>query len=94
VISSITVKVTVYERYSKGCCRRSCHAIVNIEDNPGPNMRFDLDIITVIPSSGKVIWVYIGGGIHTVTEDSADMPIFCFNGCAFVGNTPTIVTST
>lgn len=29
--------------------------------------------------------------VHTVTEDGAGIPSFCFNGRTFIGNTPTIV---
>ena len=39
---------------------------------------------------GKVRWT-AGTILHTVTEDGAGIPTFCFNGRAFIGNTPTIV---
>lgn len=63
-------------------------AFVTIEDTP--DMKFDPLEVTISPG-GKIRWTHNGVFSHTVTEDAAGMPSYCFNGRAFVGNTPTIV---
>jgi len=68
-------------------------AIVTIENTP--DVRFNPQVVSIAPG-GQVRWDYPGAPgpgamVHTVTEDAAGMPSYCFNGRAFVGNTPTIV---
>ena len=53
------------------------------------NMRFDPTEVKVRPG-GLVRWTP-GTITHTVTEDGAGIPSTCFNGRAFIGNSPTIV---
>jgi len=66
-------------------------ATVNILSSP--DMKFDPPNVTVGPG-GRVQWTNIGPLTHTVTEDAAGMPSYCFNGRSFVGNTPTILANT
>jgi Domain of unknown function (DUF1929)/Multicopper oxidase len=42
---------------------------------------------------GKVVWINNGPSLHSVVErgSSKNLPSLCFNGRAFVGNTPTIL---
>ncbi len=68
-------------------------ATVTIENSP--DVQFNPAIVSVAPG-GQVRWNYTaapgpGVPVHTVTEDAAGMPSYCFNGRSFVGNTPTIV---
>jgi FtsP/CotA-like multicopper oxidase with cupredoxin domain len=58
---------------------------VTIVDN-----QFNPASVTVRPG-GTVVWTHAGQDLHTVTEQGrASLPTYCFNGRAFVGNTPTI----
>jgi plastocyanin len=66
-------------------------ATVSIEDSPSP--RFNPPEVT-IGAGGKVRWTHVGNQTHSVTEDAAGVPSFCFNGRSFVGNTPTILAHT
>jgi len=60
-------------------------AAVIIVDN-----QFQPPIVTVRPG-GTVTWTHAGLDLHTVTEKGGtSLPSYCFNGRAFVGNTPTI----
>jgi plastocyanin len=63
-------------------------ASVSIEDTP--DMKFNPPSVTISPG-GIVRWTHNGVYDHTVTDDGAGIPSYCFNGRAFVGNTPTIV---
>ncbi len=46
----------------------------------------------VVGVGGKVIWTNNGPSLHSVVEQGGDnIPSFCMNGRAFVGNTPTIL---
>jgi FtsP/CotA-like multicopper oxidase with cupredoxin domain len=63
-------------------------ASVRIVD--APDMKFDPSNVVIAPG-GKVRWEHNGQYVHTVTDDGGGMPSFCFNGRAYVGNTPTIV---
>jgi FtsP/CotA-like multicopper oxidase with cupredoxin domain len=65
---------------------------VAIVDTDPMNMGFDPAEARVRPG-GLVRWTP-GTMTHTVTEDGAGIPSTCFNGRAFVGNTPTIVAWT
>jgi len=65
---------------------------VAIEDLDPMNMRFQPVEVRIRPG-GKVRWTP-GTMLHTITEDGAGIPSFCFNGRTFVGNTPTIVART
>lgn len=65
-------------------------ATVNIDDSNPLDMKFVPDNVPVAPG-GKVRWNNANNNVHTVTEDAAGLPSFCFNGRTFVGNTPTIV---
>lgn len=61
---------------------------VEIRDDPP---RFTPAEIAVRPG-GMVRWVHNGSENHTVTEDGGGgLQTHCFNGRAFVGNTPTIL---
>jgi plastocyanin len=62
---------------------------VRIEDGP-PDMKFEPSNVVIAPG-GTVSWEHNGQYVHTVTDDGGGMPSFCFNGRAYVGNTPTIV---
>jgi plastocyanin len=64
-------------------------ATVAIVDTDMLNMRFDPTEVKVRPG-GLVRWTP-GTITHTVTEDGAGIPSTCFNGRAFIGNSPTIV---
>lgn len=64
-------------------------ATVAIIDTNMLDMRFSPLEVRVRPG-GKVRWTP-GTMLHTITEDGAGIPSFCFNGRSFVGNTPTIV---
>jgi FtsP/CotA-like multicopper oxidase with cupredoxin domain len=64
--------------------------IVEIQDLPV--QRFFPDDVSVRPG-GKVRWVHAGNQKHSVTEDGATVPSYCFNGRSFVGNTPTILAA-
>jgi FtsP/CotA-like multicopper oxidase with cupredoxin domain len=64
-------------------------ATVAIVDTDMLNMRFDPTEVKVRPG-GIVRWTP-GTITHTVTEDGAGIPSTCFNGRAFIGNSPTIV---
>src|SRR5258705_7529856 len=44
-----------------------------------------------VQPGGKVRWTAGTVQTHTITEDGAGLPSFCFNGRSFVGNTPTIL---
>ena len=65
---------------------------VMIDDSNPMDMKFVPDAVTV-GVGGQVHWTNANNNVHTVTEDAAGMPSFCFNGRAFVGNTPTIVAN-
>jgi plastocyanin len=65
-------------------------AAVAIVDTDPMNMRFSPAEVHVQPG-GKVRWTAGSVQTHTITEDGAGLPSFCFNGRSFVGNTPTIV---
>lgn len=59
---------------------------VTISDN-----QFTPDDIAVAPG-GEVLWTHAGVNQHTVTENGGTTtPTFCYNGRAFLGNSPTIV---
>jgi len=58
---------------------------VRIEDN-----RFVPPDITITAGT-KVVWTNFGANQHIVFAGGGGRPTFCFNGRAFVGNTPTIV---
>lgn len=60
---------------------------VSIVDGAMP-FAFDPPEVRVRPG-GMVRW-HAGTVEHTVTEDGAGLPSWCFNGRTFVGNTPTI----
>lgn len=64
-------------------------ATVAIEDVAPMNLRFQPAEVRIRPG-GTVRWTP-GKMVHTVTEDGAGIPSFCFNGRTFIGNTPTIV---
>lgn len=64
-------------------------ASVTIVDN-----QFQPDDVPVGPG-GSVVWTHAGANQHTVTENGGTtIPTFCFNGRAFIGNSPTILTHT
>lgn len=63
---------------------------VMIDDSNPMDMKFSPAAVTV-GVGGKVHWTNANNNVHTVTDDAAGMPSFCFNGRSFVGNTPTIV---
>ena len=65
-------------------------AVVAIIDTDPMNMRFFPVEVHVQPG-GKVRWTAGTVQTHTITEDGAGLPSFCFNGRSFVGNTPTIL---
>jgi plastocyanin len=65
-------------------------SLATVDILSSPDMKFDPPTVTVTPG-GKVRWTNIGPLTHTVTEDAAGLPSFCFNGRSFVGNTPTIL---
>jgi FtsP/CotA-like multicopper oxidase with cupredoxin domain len=64
-------------------------ATVAIVDTDMLNMRFDPVEVRIKPG-GMVRWTP-GTILHTVTEDGAGIPSPCFNGRAFIGNSPTVV---
>ncbi|MFN0195058.1 MAG: galactose oxidase-like domain-containing protein [Aestuariivirga sp.] len=64
-------------------------ATVAIVDLNPIDMRFDPPEVRIRPG-GKVRFTP-GTVLHTVTEDGAGIPTFCFNGRSFVGNSPTVV---
>jgi len=66
-------------------------ATVNILSSP--DMKFDPPNVTV-GAGGRAQWINIGTLTHTVTEDAAGKPSYCFNTRSFVGNTPTILKNT
>jgi FtsP/CotA-like multicopper oxidase with cupredoxin domain len=63
---------------------------VTIDDSNPMDMKFSPANVSV-GVGGKVHWTNGNNNVHTVTEDAGGMPSFCFNGRAFVGNTPTVV---
>src|SRR5437764_788902 len=65
-------------------------AAVAIIDTDPMNMRFSPAEVHVQPG-GKVHWTAGTVQTHTITEDGAGLPSYCFNGRSFVGNTPTIL---
>jgi plastocyanin len=68
-------------------------SIVDVYINDStPPFAFNQAEVTIQPG-GRVRW-HPGTVEHTVTEDGAGLPSYCFNGRSFVGNTPTIVAHT
>ena len=65
-------------------------ATVTIDDSNPMDMKF-VPADVRVGLGGKVHWTNANNNVHTVTDDAGGMPSFCFNGRAFVGNTPTVV---
>ena len=64
-------------------------ATVAIDDLDPLNMRFNPAEVRIRP--GGEVRFTPGTILHTVTEDGAGIPSYCFNGRTFIGNSPTIV---
>jgi len=63
---------------------------ITIDDSNPMDMKFSPSAATV-GVGGTIHWSNGASNVHTVTDDAAGMPSFCFNGRSFLGNTPTIL---